>query len=321
MSEEQHDFRSPARRLGDIAWRALLGFGEDDCATAAAAIAFYTLFSLPGVMVILATLAGWVFEGEDGALQVYQTIDTIVGPGVAHRVRGLLQDAGSAGQGSMSVTAVGVAGLVIGASGVLVQVQWSLNHAFGVAPHPHRNDFAVLLLKRLLSLAAILMAGTVGLLALIARATLAAFGEPITEQLGSLGALALSSLEGGVVLLVFTGMLALSFRFLPDARLPWSDTFVGALVTSGLLLLGRWSLGLYFSYADPGSAYGAAGSLAVLLVWVYYAAIIYLLGVEFTFAWSTRDGGHVPPDPGAVRVVRQVSYHHPDGTEVERTAP
>ncbi|MEJ2504557.1 MAG: YihY/virulence factor BrkB family protein [Gemmatimonadota bacterium] len=158
-----------------------------------------------------------------------------------------------------------------------------------------------LVLKRLLSFGMILVIAFLLLVSMVLSALLSAAGGLVAARLpGEVGAVALWVMELGLSLLVITGLFTAIYKILPDAHVSWSDVWRGALVTAALFVAGKSLLGVYISRSDPGSAYGAAGSLAVVLIWIYYSSMIALLGAEFTQAYAVRRGSGIEPDGDAV---------------------
>jgi membrane protein len=192
-----------------------------------------------------------------------------------------------------------------------VELQAALNRAWGVEPDPDRGGVKNFVIKRLFSLGMVLSIAFLLLVSLVLSAALTAFGGALGGLLpGDASEVLLQLLDNAVSLVVITLLFAAMFKVLPDARIAWRDVWVGALVTTVLFLAGKFLIGLYLGQANPGEAYGAAGSLAILLVWIYYSSLILLLGAEFTPVWARERGAGVEPQEGAVRVV--VERHRPD---------
>ena len=276
-------------------------FIADDCMSAAAALSYYTVFSLPALLVLILILLGTVMDPADVQGGMARQIEALMGAGAATEVRNLLQQAERPG-GGLLPTILGVGALLFGATGAVMQLQQTLNRTWGVKAEG--GGLRGFLMKRVFSLAMILGLAFFLLVSLVASAALSAFGSSL-ERFG-LPAPLLLALNFAVSLLVIGLVFAAMFKVLPDAQIAWRDVWVGAGVTALLFMVGKFLIGFYLGKSNPGEAYGAAGSLAVLLVWIYYSSIIVLFGAEFTETWAERRGAGVEPEEGAVRVRRVV---------------
>jgi len=277
-------------------------FREDEATRVAAALSYYTIFALPPLLVLLITVAGAVWEPSDVQGRVEAQIGSLLGREGAAGIREMLANQNRPDSGGLLPTLLGVAGLLFGATGAFIQLQSALNTAWDVKPDPEQGGIRNFLTKRLLSLGMILGVGFLVLVSLALSALLGAAGESIERFLPeALSGPLLVAINLLVSLAVITLLFAAMFKVLPDAVVQWRYVWIGAAVTAGLFVLGKFLIGFYIGQSDPGSAYGAAGSLAVILVWIYYASIIVLLGAEFTQVYARRKGAEIVPEPGAVR--------------------
>lgn len=282
-------------------------FGRDRCSAMAAALSYYTVFSLPPLLVILVAILG-LFFGEDAAQgKVAEQLELLLGIQArsALEVQELIEAASGKDEG-LFATALGLVGLVIGASGVFAQLQGAMNEAWNVAPDPERSGILTFLIKRVLSFGMILGIGFLLLVSLAFETILSAFGAELAEALGAVAGPLVWFINISVSFVAITGLFALMFKVIPDAKIGWRDVGVGAAITAALFIAGRAGIALYLGQSSPGSAYGAAGSLALLLAWVYIAALIFFLGVEITQVWAVRYGDGIEPEKGAVRVTREL---------------
>ena len=283
--------------------RSFGDFIEDDCMSAAAALSYYTVFSLPAVLVILLVVLGAVMDPADVRGGVEQQLGALMGPAAGETVRTVLEHADRPG-GGLLPTLLGIAALLFGATGAVMQLQQALNRAWEVKAVG--GGIKAFFGKRVFSLALLLAIAFFLLVSLAVSAMLSAMGN-------RLGAVLPEGLSTGVLFvlnmvisLVVIGLLfAAMFKVLPDAKIAWRDVWVGAGVTAILFMIGKFLIGFYLGKSDPGEAYGAAGSLAVLLIWIYYSSIIVLFGAEFTQTWAERRGKGIEPERGAVRVERE----------------
>jgi membrane protein len=230
----------------------------------------------------------------------------------------MIQHAQQKVQGGFSLgLALSVAGLLFGATGAFAQLQKALNTAWEVTPDPEQGGLKNVLVKRVFSLGMILVIAFLLLVSLVISSLLSTFSEQLGGVLpGGLSAAAAWVINAAVSLAIITLLFAAIFKVLPDARIAWRDVWVGAFVTALLFTIGKFLIGLYVGQSDPGEAYGAAAALAILLVWVYYSAMIVFLGAEFTQVWARRHGTGIEPDDGAVRAPKP-GRHEP---AVERPA-
>jgi membrane protein len=297
------------RRPWRLAVAALRDFVDDGCPSLAASLAYYTVFSLPPFLVVLLLLVGSVLDPEDvrGALE--RQIESLLGASGGELARSLLRQAERPAAGGLVATGLGAAALVFGATGAFAQLQAALNRVWEVEPDPAQGGVRNFVGKRAFSLLLLVGVAFLLLVSLAVSAALSALGEHASGALpGELSEPLLHALDllasFGVITLLFAAML----KVVPDAELRWRDVWVGAMATSALFLVGKLGIGVYLGRADPGEAYGAAASLAVLLVWVYYASMIVLLGAEFTQVWARERRGRIEPEPGAVEVHEEAQH-------------
>ncbi len=278
---------------------------DDNCTSMAAAIAYYTLFSLPPLLVILVGVAGLVFGADTVQEQITGQVGSLVGPGGAAEIETMIQNAGDLGGGNVMGKVVGLLALLFGATGAFAQLQRSLNRAWEVRPDSDEGGLKNFVFKRVLSFGMVLTIAFLLVVSLAASAALTALFGAVEGALGPAGAILARIGDIVLSLAIFTGLFAAMFKVLPDAEITWKDVWVGALVTAALFVLGKFLIGLYLGFSSPGEAYGAAGSVVVILVWIYYTALILLAGAEFTQIWAKRYGSRITPDEDAVRVVEE----------------
>lgn len=255
-----------------------------------AALSYYTVFSLVPLLVLTISIAGLVFGTEAAQQAIMTQIESLVGPQSAAAIKQMLEIAQQPSSGALA-SAIAVVTLLLGASGVFAQLQDALNTVWGVEPKAGRGLWGTIK-DRLFSLMAVLGTGFLLLVSLVLSAALAAFGKMFQGRLpGHEGLLHLADLaiSFGVITLLF----AMMFKLLPDAKIAWRDVWIGAGLTSVLFTVGKFAIGMYLGKADVGSAYGAAGSLVILLVWVYYSSQILLYGAEFTSVYANRYGSRI----------------------------
>lgn len=281
-------------------------FQQDDCPRMAAALAYYTVFSLPPLLFLVIMIAGFALPENAAREAITNEITNVVGPETAGEI-GTMIDAASdrahAG-GGLFVTILGAFAFVFGATGAFAQLQAALNKAWQVAPDPEQGGLKNFVFKRLLSFGMILGTGFLLLVSLGVSALVTALGSTIEAYLpAGITSWVPRLLDLAASLGIITILFAALFKILPDAEIRWQDVWTGAGVTAILFVLGKFAIGFYLGRSDPGSAYGAAGSLAIVLIWIYFSSMMLLLGAEFTQVWARRFGKRIRPSRGAVRVV------------------
>lgn len=295
---------SSVRGFFGLLWATIMAFFGDGCSTMAAALSFNTFFSLPALLTLLLALVGRVTSPQQVEHAIVGQVGKLVGPGAAQQVALIISNANRSTQAASVATIVSIFALVLGATASFAQLQAALNKAWGVKPDPHRNQIRVFLVKRVFSFGILITVAFLLLVSLTLSTVIAAIGNALTTQFGTPPVvLQVATALGSLLLIAF--LFAVMFRYLPDARISWHDVRAGAIGTALLFVLGRTLIGLYLGRSDPGSVYGAAGSLALVLIWVYYTSMILLLGAEFTKLWAQRYGKGIEPVKGAVAYVEE----------------
>jgi membrane protein len=285
------------RSVFHLAKTAAKGFGRDKALTFAAALAYYTILSMAPLLLIVLAVVGLVYGSEGARAGLLDKVGAAAGPSGSEVARMLLENASKPGQG-MIAALVGLAAALMGATGLLVQVKAALNHVWDV--RPPKSIVRGLIRARLVG-ALIVLAVAVGLVALVAASTLV---SAMADWISRYQAVP-PWVVGGIDLLVTLGavaaLFAAVFRYLPDARIDWREAWIGGSVTALLFAVGKVALGIYLAHSSIGSVYGAAGSLVLVLVWIYYSAAIFLFGAELTQAHAAMHGKPITPTPGAER--------------------
>jgi membrane protein len=292
------------RGLASLLWATIYKFFSDDCPTMAAALSFYTFFSLPALLTLLLTLIGRVMDPLAVQRAIVTQVGGLIGKAGSSQVETIIVH-GHRGDSAASIaTLLSILVLAFGASTAFAQLQTALNRIWGVKPDPRRNQLRVFLAKRVFSFGIFVTVAFLLLVSLAVSTAIVAASDRLTARLGAPKLL----LEGVTALGGFgliAAMFAVMFRYLPDARIGWRDVRAGAVGSALLFLLGKTLIGLYLGSTDPGNAYGAAGSLAIILIWVYYTSMVLLLGGEFTEQWAERFGRGIVPERGAIAYVEE----------------
>lgn len=290
------------RAVGRMAWEVITGFVAHDCPRMAAAISYYTIFAMPPLLALLALLNGKFMTPAQLQTLVSQQVTSLVGVQSAAQIVQVVKEVSQPNLSGF-VAILGMVALLFAATSAFVQLQAALNTAWGVAPDPRRNDVHTFLIKRAVSIVMILGVGVLILFLVTVSTVLSAFHGAIeihaSRRLAT-GALPLA--DALTSLAVVTVLFTIILRYVPDAMIRWRDALVGGLFTGILFTAGKLAIAYYLGRSDLASVYGAAGSLAVALFWVYYSAAILLLGAEFTRVWACRGGAPVEPQRGAVCV-------------------
>jgi membrane protein len=287
----------PMATLWHVSLRAVQDWWQDNCLRLAASLAYYTALSLAPLVLLLVGVVGLVLDRQQVAQQLTTQLEGLMGPAGRDLITSIL--AATSPQGGAIATVIGLITLFIGATAVFGELQATMNLIWEVQPAPTSGVWAGIwawLRERIFSLALVFALAFLLLVSLVISAALASAAALFQ---GPEQALLSRVLELAVSLLVLTFMFTLFLKYVPDAEISWRDVWLGGLLTAALFTLGKTAIGVYLGRASVGSAYGAAGSMVVLLVWVYYSALILFLGAEFTQAWATRHGD-VPPQPHAV---------------------
>lgn len=277
-------------------------WSEDKASRLAAALAYYTVVALAPLLIILIAIAGLVFGREAAQGQIVDQIGTLVGDQSTSAIQDIIVNANQP-KSSFIASVIGIATLLFGASGVFGALQDGLNTIWEVQPKPGRGIIGIIK-DRFVSLTMVFGVGFLLLVSLVVSAGLAAMGEYVGGLL-PLPEIVLQSLNFIISLVVITLLFAMIFKFLPDAEITWGDVWIGAAITALLFTIGKLLIGIYLGRSNVGSAYGAAGAMIVILIWVYYSAQILFLGAEFTQVYANKHGSRIKPDEDAVAVTEE----------------
>ena len=287
-----------SRDIPGLVWTAAKGWSSDNVPRLGASLAYYTLFSMAPVLVIAIAIAGFFFGAEAVRGEIVGQIQGVVGTDGGHAVQGLLEGASQRGSGIIAIV-VGSITFILAATGVFLELQYALNTIFRVKQKPDDN-ISGFVKARLRSFGLVLSIGFVLLVSLAVSATLAALSAPFAgDKFGFawLWQMVNVFVSFGVITLMF----AVIYRFLPDVKLMWRDVWVGSAITGALFTIGKQLLAMYLGRSSTTSSYGAAGSVIVLLLWVYYSAQIILFGAELTRVYTERERGEPPAEPFAIK--------------------
>lgn len=279
------------REIPGMVLQAAKGWAADNVPRLGASLAYYTLFSIGPILLIAIAIAGFVFGPEAVRGEIAEQLRGTVGPDGAKVVQDLVENASLPGRGAIAIT-VGAVTFLLAATGVFLELQYALNTIFRVKA---KSDSGIsgMVKARVRSFGLVLSIGFVLLVSLGVSAVLSAMSAYLGDGAGA-SSIVWQVVNVAVSFAVITVMFALIYRFLPDVKLLWRDVWVGAITTAALFTIGKQLLAMYLGRGSAASSYGAAGSVIVLLLWVYYSAQIILFGAELTRIYSER--AHGPPE-------------------------
>ncbi|WP_184543661.1 YihY/virulence factor BrkB family protein [Mucilaginibacter sp. FT3.2] len=293
-------------------WKILVatfsGFASDNGLKLSASLAYYTVFSIAPLLIIVISVAGIFLKHDAATNTLYPQIAKYVGSQAALQIQDALKHLALSGKSGIAVV-IGVVTLLLGASSIFIEIQDSLNIIWRVKAKP-KSGWKQLLKNRFVSFSLIISLGFLLLASLLINLVMDALNTWLAHFIPDLTRLLLKGINIGITLIVITTLFGIIFKFLPDVKIKWRDVRSGAFFTALLFMLGQYAISLYIQYTAQGSAYGAAGSIIVILVWIYYTSAILYIGAEFTQVYAEASGSHIEPADYAVSVQQ---------TEVERS--
>ncbi|MGE5350758.1 MAG: YihY/virulence factor BrkB family protein [Acidobacteriota bacterium] len=298
----------------DVTKQVIDEYSDNKTPKLGAALAYYTVFSLAPLLVIAIAVAGLVFGPDAAAGRIYQELQGLVGKQGAELMQTAIQKSYNTNAGIIA-TIIGVVTLGIGATAVFIELQDSLDIIWKVKPVPS-NAIWGFVKTRLISFALVVAMGFLLLVSLIISAGLSALNSYM-DSLGFIPVFVLQIINIVITLGVIFALFALIYKVLPDVELTWKEVRFGALVTAILFQVGKYLIGLYLGSSSISSTYGAAGSLAVLLVWIYYSSQVLFLGAILTYVYAVRWGSGIQPSAHAVKLETQTKEIKPEDVQKE----
>lgn len=287
-------------------WRLLKAtfteWSEDKSSRLAAALAYYTVFSLAPLLMIVILVLTFIF-GDESKTVVIDQFQSLVGRQGAETIQTAIDNSSQSQGGSTIASFFSIAALIFGASGVFTQLQSALNTVWEVEAKPGKGLWGFLR-QRFLSFGMIIGICFILMVSLVVSAGLAGFSSYMNRLAPGLGIVG-QILNLAISFGVFTLLFALIYKVLPDVKIAWKDVWIGSVITALLFAIGKFALGVYIGNGSVGSTYGAAGSVIVLLVWVYYSAQILFFGAEFTQVYARKYGSQIVPDKHAVPITAE----------------
>lgn len=284
----------------EVTKNMFIGFAQDKVTKLSGALAYYTVFSMGPLFVVIISLCGLFLKREIIEGKIYGILQDFLGKDTAIQLEGIINNAAIEDK-SVTAIIIGAIVLLIGATTVFAVMQDAINSIWGIRPKP-RNGILKILKDRFLSFSVIVSLGFLLLVSLVITGLIEALSQHLQSSFPAINIVAVYIVNLIMALGISTLIFATIFKVLPDATIRWKDVLIGALVTACLFMIGKFGISFYISRTEVGSTYGAAGSLVVLLVWVYYSSIILYLGAEFTKAYAMKYGAEIRPNEYAVTI-------------------
>jgi len=275
-------------------------FSENKVMKLSASLAYYTIFSMGPLLIVIISLCGLLFSKQAVEGKLYDILKNFVGSDTAFSLQTMIERVGKDDQ-SFIAGIIGFVVLMLGATSIFSEIQDSINIIWGIQAKPKKN-WIKYLQNRFLSFSVIVSLGFLLLITLLISSLIEMVSNNLSLYFPNTTIIVFYVINLLLTIFISTLIFGTIFKVLPDARIKWKDIFAGALVTSVLFLIGKFAISFYISHTDVGSAFGAAGSLVVLLVWAYYSSVILYLGAEFTKAYASKYGGEIHPNNYAVKV-------------------
>lgn len=277
---------------------AISAMGDDKVMKLGGSLAYYTVFSMGPLLVVIISLCSLFFARDAVEGQVYSVLRDFVGSDTALQLQDMIKNA-AIGNKSSTAAVIGGVTLLIGATTVFAEIQDSINGIWGLKPKP-RKGWLIMLRTRLMSFSVVVGLGFILLVSLAITGIIESISNRLQVSYPHITVVVFYIINLLLSFIISVFIFAVIFRVLPDAHIQWKDVVIGAVATAVLFLFGKFGISLYISQSNVGSTYGAAGSLVVVLVWVYYSSIILYLGAEFTKAYAIKFGSAIHPNDYAV---------------------
>lgn len=278
--------------------KSFKGFSDDRITKMSSSLSYYTIFSLAPLLIIIISLSG-IFLGQDAAEgKIYGQLSDFVGSNTASQLQTMIHNASLSGKSKFAAI-IGIVTLVVGATTVFAQIQDTINFIWGIKPKP-KKGWLNFLKNRFLSFSVIIGLAFLLLVSLTISAIVDGFSASLQARFPYITVVVLYIVNTVLTLVLTTLIFGAIFKVLPDARIRWKDVLAGAVTTAILFMLAKFGISYYISKSNVGSTYGAAGSLVVLLLWVYFSAMILYFGAEFTKAYAVKFGTAIVPEDYAV---------------------
>ena len=288
------------KKLPKVLLATFKGFGEDKGLKLSASLAYYTLFSIGPLLLLLMSLASIFYGGDAIQNKLFGELNGLLGTSAATQVQEIVKNITFSGKTKFALVA-SIITLVIGATSVFIEIQDSLNMIWKLKAKP-KKGWVAFLKNRLLSSSLIISLGFLMIVTLLVNGAIEALMDILQRKFNSIAEILMYVINLIITFVVITILFGIIFKFLPDAKIKWKHVKTGAIFTAILFMTGRYLIGLYIRQTATESTYGAAGAVVVLLVWIYYSAVILYIGAEFTQVYAEAFGGSIEPAEYAVHV-------------------
>lgn len=291
------------KRLKSI-WKVIVesfkGFAADKIPKYSAALAYTTIFSLGPLLIVIIFLCSIFFGQEATQGKIYEQMQQFIGNDAALQIETIIKNASLSDKGNFAVI-IGIATLIFGATAVFAEIQDSINTIWGLKAKPKKGVWKIIR-NRFLSFSVVVSLGFLLLVSLAISTVIEALNERLRASFPDVAVVLFYILDLVISFVIITALFAIIFKVLPDAKTKWKDVFPGAIASGILFMIGKFAISFYIGKSHVGSTYGAAGSLVVILLWVYYSAMILYLGAEFAKAWTVSKGSSILPNDYAVAI-------------------
>lgn len=279
-------------------------FNDDNAIKLSASLSYYTIFAIPPLMIIIITLCGFIFGKDAVTGELYGQINELVGNDAAIQIQNAIKNVELSDSNAFAAVFGGIM-LLIGASGVFAEIQSSINFIWGLKAKPDKG-LKKFIQNRLMSFSMIVSVGFLLLVSLLVNSVMDLLSAKLKSYFQEGTIYIFYVLNMLLVFVIITLLFTIIFRTLPDGKIRWKDAFIGSSFTAVLFMIGKFAIGLYLGNSTVASVYGAAGSIIIILVWVYYSAIILYFGAEFTKVYAKAFGGSISPNEYSVEIQKEI---------------
>jgi membrane protein len=293
-------FKGKMKEVVSFMKQVFSNFSDDKVMKFSASLSYYTVFSIAPILIIIIAIAGFFFGREAIQGQLFGQINGLVGADAAAQIQEMIGKTHKSGNTWIAST-ISVIALIVGATAIFGEIQDSINTIWGLKSKP-KSGLIKMLLNRLISFSLIISLGFIAMVTLLLNTVVDVISTNLGKLLPGSGPFFVLILNYVLIFVVITGMFAVIFKVLPDAKIKWRDVMRGSVLTAILFMIGKFVISVYVQKSDLASVYGAAGSIVTLLVWVYYIAVILYFGAEFTKVYAIRYGSRILPNAYAVWV-------------------
>ncbi len=286
------------KKIGNVLLKSIKGFSDDKILKYSASLAYTTVFSMGPLLIVIIFFAAFFFGRQATEGKIFFQMQQFVGKDAASQLQTIIENASLSGKKAFAAV-VGIVTLLIGSTAMFAEIQDSINSIWGLKVKPKKGLWKILR-NRFLSFSVVVSLGFLLLVSLAIATVIEGVSDRLTAQFPNVAVVFFYILNLAMTFVITSGLFAVIFKVLPDATTKWKDVLPGAIASGLLFMLGKFAISFYVNRSNVGSTYGAAGSLVILLLWVYYSAIILYLGAEFSKAWALQGGRYIRPNEYAV---------------------